>query len=460
MGTRVEDSTSVNTTSPFLSFFDGLRATFYLVTPSESSFETVDEVPDYVGAAIPHFVILIILEMLILYLQGKELRLNDKLTSIGAGMYSEILGLLGLKTIEISLYVHVYNNYRIYDLQWNSMWTWVIMALAYDFLYYWFHRFAHEANVLWNTHQTHHSSEDYTLTTALRQSATQTYGAVFIYLPAALFVPPSVYAVHRQLNLLYQFWIHTELVNNLGPLEYILNTPSHHRVHHGRNPYCIDKNYAAVLIIWDRMFGTFQPELKEEKVVYGLVHPINTFDSNGIQLNHYVTFCQNFWRTSGLLNKIKFIFCGPGWRPGTPRLGNHEEIPAIEQPVTVYNPSISNWLNAYVLVHFILASAIYNLALYHHLTIPYEAILIACLLIVASLTSFGFLFDKRSFAYAVECVRCAACASVTYRYTSQIASYLNLDEMMVLGMCGLFLVSAIVWPLVNTGRRNVKDKPL
>lgn len=104
------------------------------------------------------------------------------------------------------------------------------------------------------------------------------------YLPLALFVRPSIFMVHSHLNLLYQFWIHTEVVDSLGPLEYILNTPSHHRVHHGRNPYCIDKNYAGVLIIWDRMFGTFESEKKDEQIAYGLVHPVNSFDPIYIQV--------------------------------------------------------------------------------------------------------------------------------------------------------------------------------
>lgn len=144
-------------------------------------------------------------------------------------------------------------------------------------------------NILWATHQSHHSAEDYNLSTALRQGVMQSYASWMFYLPLALVVPPPIFLMHTQMNLLYQFWIHTEIISNLGPLEYILNTPSHHRVHHGRNPYCIDKNYAGVFIIWDRIFGTFAPERENEPIAYGLIHPINTFDPLETQVfeNHF-----------------------------------------------------------------------------------------------------------------------------------------------------------------------------
>ncbi len=147
-----------------------------------------------------------------------------------------------------------------------------------------------EVNLFWSTHQTHHSSEYYNLSTALRQGVLQAYFSWIFYLPLALLIPPQICLIHSQMNLLYQFWIHTNVISNLGPFEYILNTPSHHRVHHGRNPYCIDKNYGGVLIIWDRLFGTFAAERENEEVAYGLVHPINTFDPLEIQVNSNVLF--------------------------------------------------------------------------------------------------------------------------------------------------------------------------
>jgi alkylglycerol monooxygenase len=142
-----------------------------------------------------------------------------------------------------------------------------------------------EINFFWAKHQVHHSSEHYNLTTALRQSVFQGWLAWPFYLPMAFFVPPSIFLIHQQFNLLYQFWIHTELVDSIGPLEYVLNTPKHHRIHHGSNRYCLDKNYAGVLIIWDRMFGTFAEEREGEKIVYGLVEDIKSFNPFWLQVS-------------------------------------------------------------------------------------------------------------------------------------------------------------------------------
>jgi alkylglycerol monooxygenase len=141
-----------------------------------------------------------------------------------------------------------------------------------------------EINLFWATHQTHHSAENYNLSTALRQGFLQPYFSWIFYLPLAFVVPPQIFLIHAQMNLLYQFWIHTEVISNLGPLELILNTPSHHRVHHGRNPYCIDKNYGGVFIIWDRLFGTFAAERKDEEIAYGLVYSFVSFDPLKIQV--------------------------------------------------------------------------------------------------------------------------------------------------------------------------------
>uniref|UniRef100_A0A8C2GQN5 Transmembrane protein 195 n=1 Tax=Cyprinus carpio TaxID=7962 RepID=A0A8C2GQN5_CYPCA len=306
----------------------GVRMLFSLMTPNESSFATVREVPTYVNQATPYFIGLILLEIVLGWLKtdGPRIKINDFITSLSAGMMSRLPQLV-MRSLELSAYIYVWNNFRVLELPWDSAWTWWLAFLGVDMGYYWFHRFAHELNFLWAAHQVHHSSEYYNLSTALRQSVTQQFSSWVFYLPLALMVPPSVFAVHIQFNLLYQFWIHTELVKNLGPLEWILNTPSHHRVHHGRNPYCIDKNYAGILIIWDRMFGTFTPE--SDKVIYGLTHPISTFEIWTVEFLYYPYLWQRFWETEGISNKLSIIFKGPGWTPGKPRLGDIADIPQV-----------------------------------------------------------------------------------------------------------------------------------
>ncbi|KAM4791067.1 alkylglycerol monooxygenase isoform 3-T3 [Cyanocitta cristata] len=260
-----------------------LRALFYALLPGESSFRTVEEVPNYVDKSIPFFITFIGLEFAVSWIQKRKLpgRINDGITSLSLGILSRLPDVL-FRSIDLISYIYIWNNYRLLELPWDSPWTWYLTLLGVDFAYYCFHRISHEVNILWAAHQVHHSSEDYNLFTALRQSVLQKYTSWMFNLPMALFIPPSVFAVHLQFNLLYQFWIHTEVITKLGPLEWILNTPSHHRVHHGRNPYCIDKNYGGTLIIWDRIFGTFEAE--DEKVVYGLTHPVNSFDPIMLQM--------------------------------------------------------------------------------------------------------------------------------------------------------------------------------
>merc|ERR1719278_707527 len=228
---------------------------FYIASPSATSFPDLKALPkSYVDQAMPYFFIMTLLEWAVLAAKGKMPRLNDGLFSIVHGLIMTLMEYL-VKGVLFSAYLYIHANHCLYQLPWDSPLTWVIAAFAIDFCYYWVHRSAHEINVLWAAHQVHHSSEDYNLTTALRQSAFQSMGSWPLYLPLAFFVPPAQAVIHKELNLLYQFWIHTELVESIGPFEWVLNTASHHRVHHGANRYCLDKNYAGVLIIWDRMFG-------------------------------------------------------------------------------------------------------------------------------------------------------------------------------------------------------------
>merc|ERR1719158_2277320 len=216
---------------------------------------------------------LIILEALINWLgRGKRQNLADSVTSISFGLVMTMLGLLS-KGACISLYSWVHTHYRVVDLPWDSVWTWVLTAVLVDLGYYWFHRASHEVGVLWAVHQAHHSSEEFNLSTAFRQPLFQGLFQLthWFCLPAALVVPTSQFLVHSQFVMLFQFWIHSELIGDIGPLGLIFNTSTYHQVHHGSNRYCLDKNYGGFLSIWDRIFGTFQDLRPDEQTVYGLI---------------------------------------------------------------------------------------------------------------------------------------------------------------------------------------------
>jgi len=416
----------------------GFRILFYTVLPSESSFKTPEEVPKYVNQVVPFFVVLVITEMIILKLQGKSVRPPDAMSSVSAGLFSQ-LPLILSRNIEVAAYLWVYENWKIAVLPWDSSLTWFLAFLGVDLGYYWVHRFAHEVNFMWASHQVHHSSEDYNLTTALRQSLLQRYSSWIFYLPMALFIPPSVFMVHIQFNLLYQFWIHTELVSNIGPLEYILNTPSHHRVHHGRNRYCIDKNYAGVLIIWDRMFGTFEPE--GEEVVYGLVHPINTWDIMYVQFCHWKYIIQKAYSIEGLSNKISVFLQGPGWEPGKPRLGMIEDIPDIHAPQEKYTKSLPVFLTIYTMTHWSLALLGHmNLDEYKH-GLSALPVLLLTLYILWTITNMGFLHEQKWYAPHLELLRCALYLVVdTYFCGGQAVC----SDVLYIPRC-IFLFSVSMW---------------
>ncbi|RCH83662.1 hypothetical protein CU098_007391, partial [Rhizopus stolonifer] len=376
------------------------------------------QLPDYIAESIPFFILTISLEFLTLALkdQGKGLKkirawnsshysVNDTIGSIGASMLQQVSKFF-MYNISLYSYLYVYDHYRIMDLDPYQLSVWLACFLVVDLGYYWFHRAAHEVNLFWATHVVHHSSEYYNQTTALRQSLFQVYCSWLFDLPGALFFPPSLYLVHRQFNTLFQYWIHTQVIGHLGPLEYIINTPSAHHVHHGRNPYCIDKNYAGTLIIWDILFGTFEQERTHEPVAYGLTHPINTFDPLTIQCHHFIYLFKLCWTTPGF-DKLKVLFYGPGWYRGVPRTGLIQDIPWVpqEMPPEKYDPKVSWSIQVYVTLHFMVLVFVNGLFLssQEH---TFSAVCMVSFYVLSTLTCFGWIFDSKPWAIQAEIVRC------------------------------------------------------
>uniref|UniRef100_A0AAX7UWE0 Alkylglycerol monooxygenase n=1 Tax=Astatotilapia calliptera TaxID=8154 RepID=A0AAX7UWE0_ASTCA len=399
----------------------GARAMFFMLTPNESSFEKVEDVPQYVQQATPFFVGLMTLELVVGFLKtgAPVITISDGITSLSAGMVSR-LPLLLMRGCELSAYMHVWNHYRLVELPWDSAWTWWFTFLGVDFGYYWVHRFAHEVAVLWAAHQVHHSSEYYNLTTALRQSVTQPFTSWVFYLPMALAVPPSIFAVHIQLNLLYQFWIHTELIRDLGPLEWILNTPKHHRVHHGRNLYCIDKNYGGILIIWDRLFGTFAQEANQ--VVYGLVFPIKRFEILYVQLHYYLYLWKKSKTYKTISNKLSTFLNGPSWKPGKRRLGDHNDNPKVTGKEVPHNPSWSLPVQIYAVIHFLLVLKTYHDLFENKMILSQLTILGMTGYVLLTLTSLGFLIDQRPSSAVLELFRCVVMMTLLrYNYMKPLA---------------------------------------
>lgn len=423
----------------------GYRRLLYFVTPNETSFNDVKDVPKYIDESFIFFLSLILLEYLVASLEGKKdiFRLSDSISSISAGMFMTVSDFI-LKGFDIAVYSWVHENYQLISLPWNNPWTWVLCLVGIDFGYYWCHRVAHEVNFIWAAHQVHHSSEDYNLSTALRQSVLQRFTSWVFFLPLAPLIPPAIMLVHIEFNLLFQFWIHTQLVGNLGPLEYIMNTPSHHRVHHGRNRYCIDKNYAGVFIIWDRMFGTFTPE--KEKVVFGLVHPLQTWEPIKVQLCHVRWMWDRIWELEGFGNKMAFIFKGPGWEPGKPRLGLIEDVPDIHYPQAKFETYLPTWCKFYVGFHFLVTFVVLNTFVeMMEIGLSARAAFIGISFIIYTMTCIGYICDGSWLAPWMEMVRCGTVLFGTTFLQEDLVSLTHLDLVVFLVLRGVFLVSFVLW---------------
>ena len=269
--------------------------------------------PDPVTVAIPGFVVLVLVEMLIAKRRDATRYCpRDTLTSLLLGLGSTVAGVLaGGAVFALATWVH---GFRLFDIGWA--WYWFVVAFVLDDLaYYVFHRSAHRVRLFWASHVVHHSSQHYNLSTALRQTWTGFFSLGFLFrLPLFLIgFPPAMIFFVAGLNLVYQFWIHTEAVGRMPRwFEAVMNTPSHHRVHHGANPRYLDRNYAGVFIVWDRLFGTFEPEDEGERVRYGLVHDLGSFNVLWAAFHEWAGIARDLWRAPWWA-KLGYLLREPGW---------------------------------------------------------------------------------------------------------------------------------------------------
>jgi sterol desaturase/sphingolipid hydroxylase (fatty acid hydroxylase superfamily) len=263
--------------------------------------------------AIPAFVILLSLEAWLSYREHRNLyEAKDTFTSLGLGIGNVITGLF-TKSVIFLFFTYIYEH-RLFTLEASTWWYWVLLFFADDFSYYWFHRTSHHVNYFWSSHVVHHSSQHYNLAAALRQTWTGNATGSFIFwawMPWVGFHPIWILFM-QQVSLIYQFWIHTEMIQKLpAPFEFIFNTPSHHRVHHGSDIKYLDKNHAGILIIWDRLFGSFQPE--EERPQYGLTKNIQSYNPAYIAFTTWADLLKKAVTSGSIKNAINYLIQPPGW---------------------------------------------------------------------------------------------------------------------------------------------------
>lgn len=375
---------------------------------------------DVIQASIPLFFALIGLELLVARLRRRSVyRLGDSVSDLSCGILSQFAGIfIALGTVmafawlgaraRIQLFLPVpewtfRNPFAGGGLDLAALSGWGLVFLLDDFAYYWMHRVSHVVNLLWAGHVVHHSSEEFNLTVALRQSSLHGLMSWVFYMPLALLgVPVAMWLVCHALNLVYQFWVHTREIERLGPLELVLNTPSHHRVHHGVNPEYQDRNFAGMLIIWDRMFGTFEPEVAPP--VYGLTKPLRSWNPLWANVHVFGEIAAKLRAARTWGERWRAVLGHPGWVPSA--LGNRI-VPSPVSPESFhkYDPEVPGDLRRYAVAQFLavlLASvAVLNAAA----SLPPATLLAATFYVLLSLGNIGGILEARAWSGPSEIAR-------------------------------------------------------
>jgi len=353
--------------------------------------------------SIPIFFILIGIELVVERLSHKQLyRLPDAIANLSCGITSQVSGLF-LKILSFTAYEFLFKNFAFFALDRNWLY-WVALILLVDLAYYWAHRMSHEINLFWGGHVVHHQSEEYNLSVALRQSSLQIVWTFGFSLPIAfLGFETWDFVLIAAFNTLYQFWIHTETIGKLPwVIELIFNTPSHHRVHHGRDPKYIDKNHAGSLIIWDRMFGTFQAE--EERPTYGITKPVNSWNALWANISHYAEMSYDLKRIPKWSDRVRYLFKKPGWLPEY--LGGYRAAPPIDKNTyRKYDTPSPLSVNLYVLFQFMICLGGTALFLFNqHKFLLSEKAFIATLIAIV-VVNCGVLFEQTPWVKLAEWIR-------------------------------------------------------
>ncbi|CAN5837634.1 sterol desaturase family protein [soil metagenome] len=332
--------------------------------------------------ATPVFLLSIAIEYVVGVRRGRNTyRLNDMLNSIGLGIMSQLVGVYGA-LLAVMVYTLAFEHVALWKLPGTSAWVWVAGLLAYDFCYYWRHRLGHTVALFWAAHVVHHQSEDYNLSTALRQTSSGWIGDWLFYLPMALLgFPPLVFAVVTLVDLLYQFWVHTQQIGKLGWFDRWFCAPSNHRVHHAVNDKYLDKNYGGILLVWDHLFESHIAEDDAEPCVYGTRGPLRSWNPLWANAHHYADLAKDSWHTRHWIDKLRVWFMPPGWRPAD--VASRWPRPAFDiAAVQRYDPPMpprAQWLAAALFAVLLAATAMF-LWNAHRLPLPQQLLCVFGLL--------------------------------------------------------------------------------
>ena len=394
----------------------------------------------YLLYAIPLFAFFVFVEHVAAKVMGIKInRAVDMISSLSSGLTNTSKDAIKFGVVLIG-YSSLVENMTIYKVE--NLWIAIPIAfLVQDFSGYWLHRMNHRVNIFWNRHVIHHSSEEFNLSCGLRQSISIIFKfAAILFVPAALMgIDPMIFAVLGPIHLFMQFWYHTRLIGNLGFLEHIIVTPSHHRVHHAINPEYLDRNFGQILIVWDKMFGTFQSELKTSEPVYGILRPAKTWNPILINFKHTYQLCKDAWRAESYYDKLRIWFMPTGWRPDD--VSARYPIKHIDDPrhQVKYDTDHSNIFIIWSWFQFGVAL----IMMLHMFTVihNYSGALgyMYVVLIFAHIFSFTTLLDGRKYGVFAELVKVAL---ATYILLSQSFNWYGLNVGLSYFIC-IYLVLSL-----------------
>ena len=397
---------------------------------------------DYVPYAVPFFLLAILIELTYgIIKKNNTYRLNDAISSLFMGSLRSANKLIIIGLGGYVFYLIVTNN-SLWRMDANSPLVWVFAFIVYDFFYYWFHRMSHERQIFWASHVAHHQSEDYNLSTALRQTGTGAFITWIFFIPVFLIgVPSYVFVSVASINLIYQFWVHSEHIPKLGWYEKFFVTASNHRVHHAQNENYIDKNYGGVFIIWDRMFGTYKEEDNSEAPIYGIRGKIDTFNPIWANLHIYVNMLQDIWSAKRWKEKAFVPFARTGWRPSSlPNSIRKDDF----NPVTFkkYNPQVPTKIKVYSFFQFFALSYV-GFALLENGNLNYQQLWVTISMMAFTMYCTSLWLDGKE-GIGMEITRLALCLVLSF-YT-----YSNMSlNLIAISLLIYTVLNILVLPLIN-----------
>lgn len=398
----------------------------------------------YIAIGTLIFFVFIWLEKLYSYFKGKDtVPLLDALSSGYSGITMLTKQLLGLSVALIS-YAFLLKHFALFKIE-VSWVNYLIAFIAIDFSGYWGHRFSHTINYFWNVHLIHHSSEEFNLACAMRQSIVDFIAVFTIFLiPAAILgVPKEIISTIAPLHLFMQFWYHTRHIGKLGFLEYVIVTPSQHRVHHAMNPIYIDKNFSGIFCIWDRIFGTFQEELETEPPVYGITRPVKTYNPITINFHHLMLLIKDAWRTQNWLDKIKIWFMPTGWRPNDIK----DKFPVFKiEDVHAYvkfGPAASKWLIGWSMVQFHVLFFFFVFVLFNSSFLINKGLIVLAFFVFIQVYSATELMNRHRWAHFFSLLSTLVCFGI-YFYDKSFLGINKLSAFLPIVLLAYFILQSFL----------------